>query len=81
MWGAGKVIAFDHKGNHRFELNVPASQPSCVCIGGPNMDLLFITTAKEGVTARALDGNLLIYQLNQTKGVHENFTHPAFYQV
>ena len=48
-------------------LELPVSQPTCVAFGGPNMDILFVTSATEGLTpeqkaSEPLAGSVLIYQ-------------------
>ena len=45
-----------------------------MAIGGPNMDLLFITSAKQGLNKSQLKqddkaGHVFIYQLNDIKGL------------
>lgn len=76
-WGAGKVVRYRPDGSIDLELNLPVSQPSSVAIGGPNLDLLFVTSSKLGLSdtqlaAQPLAGNLFIYQLHGIKGVLEN---------
>lgn len=66
-WGASQVVRYTPSGEVDLVLNVPASQPSCVTFGGPNLDMLFVTTARENLSAEALNaeaeaGNVLIYQ-------------------
>lgn len=52
-WGAGQVVRYTSDGKTDRVLNVPASQPTCVTFGGPDFELLFITSAKGGL----VDGN------------------------
>jgi sugar lactone lactonase YvrE len=35
-------------------IDVPATQPTCVAFGGENLDLLFVTSAREGLDDDAL---------------------------
>ena len=76
-WGAGKVVRYRPDGSIDLELTLPVSQPSSVAIGGPNLDLLFVTSSRLGLSdaqlaAQPLAGNLFIYQLHGIQGVLEN---------
>jgi L-arabinonolactonase len=67
MWGSGKVIRYDNKGQPADELVLPVSQPTCVAFGGSSMNQIFVTSAKIGLTAEQLQkepqaGDLLIYR-------------------
>jgi sugar lactone lactonase YvrE len=47
------------------------SQVSCCCFGGPNLDILFITTAGEGKAAASKEphaGGLYAIKLDGVKG-------------
>ena len=68
QWGGSKVVRYDSNGNIDFSISLPVSQPSCVAIGGPNLDWLIITSAKQGLPEHKLlleplAGNVFIYQL------------------
>ena len=67
QWGASQVVRYSPSGEVDLVLQVPATQPSCVAFGGPNLDMLFVTTAREGLSPEELAkqseaGNVLIYQ-------------------
>ena len=71
QWGSSKVVRYDNNGNIDLSITLPVSQPSCVALGGPNLDWLMVTTAKHGLpehklSTESLAGNVFIYQL---KGV------------
>lgn len=53
-WGGGKLIRYDPQGRKSGELPVPVEQPSSVCFGGPELDLMFITSARKGLSTEAL---------------------------
>ena len=66
-WGAGSVVRYSPAGEIDYTLTVPVSQPTCVCFGGPDLDLLCVSTAREGLSPEALRmqpeaGNVLIYR-------------------
>ncbi|MFK8049383.1 MAG: SMP-30/gluconolactonase/LRE family protein [Halioglobus sp.] len=67
QWGASQVVRYSPHGEVDLVLKVPASQPSCVAFGGPKLDTLFVTTARENLSADDLAqqseaGNVLIYR-------------------
>ncbi len=64
MWGAGCVRRYSARGGLLGVYPVPASQPTCPCFGGPELDELFLSTAWEGLdreqrSAEPLAGRLL----------------------
>ncbi|WP_440874103.1 SMP-30/gluconolactonase/LRE family protein [Thalassotalea sp. PLHSN55] len=77
QWGGSKVVRYAPNGEINLIQSLLVSQPSCVAIGGPNMDWLIVTSAKQGLTTKQLAkepqaGNLFVYQLNHVKGVEES---------
>jgi len=77
QWGGQRVVRYAPDGSVDLIHEVPTLQPSCIAIGGPNMDWLMITSAKQGLSEHYLErdkhaGNVFIYQLNGVKGVIEN---------
>jgi sugar lactone lactonase YvrE len=58
-WGGGAVVCYDPEGRKRAQIDLPAVQASSCCFGGDNFDILFITTARDGLTNPGeLDGAL-----------------------
>lgn len=55
-WGAGRVVRYDPDGKVDRILKVPATQPTCIAFGGPALDLLFVTSARDGLSAGDLAG-------------------------
>ncbi|WP_046079262.1 SMP-30/gluconolactonase/LRE family protein [Halomonas sp. HG01] len=51
LWGAGKVVRLDREGREIGAIVLPTSQPSCPAFGGPGLASLYITTAREGMSA------------------------------
>lgn len=47
LWGAGAVARFDTQGRETHRLALPASQPTCPVFGGPDLDRLWVTTARK----------------------------------
>jgi sugar lactone lactonase YvrE len=67
-WGAGCVVRYTPDGRIDRTLRVPASQPTCVCFAGPDLDVLCVTTARIGLSAAALlaeqnAGDVFLYRV------------------
>jgi L-arabinonolactonase len=72
QWGGGCVIRYAPDGCVDRVLEVPVSQPSCVAFGGPDLDLLFVTTARDGLTgAETGAGDLFVYNVG-VRGLEES---------
>ncbi|TWX72456.1 SMP-30/gluconolactonase/LRE family protein [Colwellia sp. C1TZA3] len=76
QWGSSKVVRYNDDGEIDFSITLPVSQPSCVALGGPNLDWLIITSAKQGLsqhdlTQKPLSGDVFIYQLQGVTGLVE----------
>jgi sugar lactone lactonase YvrE len=54
-WGSFGVRCYTPEGRLDRQIEVPAKNPSCVTFGGPNLDELFITTARQDMTPQELD--------------------------
>ena len=70
-WGAGRIVRYAPDGTVDRVVDVPASQPSCVAFGGPDLNLLFVTSARDGLKEDALSrqpsaGNLFVYRTDVT---------------
>ena len=69
LWGGSRVAVLDTDGNEISELNLPISQPTCVAFAGDDLNLLCITSAKDGLSANEMKnqphaGSLFIYLTN-----------------
>lgn len=67
QWGSGEVVRYRPDGRIERRVKLPVSQPSCPAFGGPNLDLLMVTTARadlspEQLTEQPLAGALFVYQ-------------------
>lgn len=66
-WGGGCVVCYTPAGEPLHRLKLPLSQVTCVAFGGPGLDWLMVTTARENFTAADLArepaaGDVFIYQ-------------------
>lgn len=72
-WGAGQIVRYATDGAVVGTIALPVTQPTCVAFGGKNMDLLFVTTAREGLSEQVLAaqphaGAVLVYRV-MTQGL------------
>ncbi|QUD88300.1 SMP-30/gluconolactonase/LRE family protein [Phenylobacterium montanum] len=66
-WGAGEVVRHAPDGSVVETISLPISQPTCVAFGGPDLKLMFVTSASDGLTAeerraQPLAGALFIFE-------------------
>ncbi|MCZ7544463.1 MAG: SMP-30/gluconolactonase/LRE family protein [Anaerolineae bacterium] len=55
-WDGWRVVRYDPDGKVEREIPVPAQRPTSVMFGGPNLDELYITTARTGLSTTELEG-------------------------
>ena len=55
LWGSGKVAAYAPDGTFLRAVETGAPQTSCPAFGGAGLRTLFVTSAREGLDARALE--------------------------
>ncbi len=55
-WGAGRVVRYAPDGRAIGALAVPASQPTSIAFGGPDLTTAFVTSARDELDATALAG-------------------------
>ena len=66
-WGSGRVTAYDADGTIHAQIVLPVTQATCIAFGGADLDLLFVTSAREGLSDEQLvrqprAGDLFIYR-------------------
>ncbi|WP_121062542.1 SMP-30/gluconolactonase/LRE family protein [Chachezhania antarctica] len=49
-WGAGQVARYRPDGTFDRAIKVPGSQSTCPAFGGPELDIMYITTARQGLS-------------------------------
>lgn len=67
QWGGSQVVRYSPQGEINAVLELPVTQPTCVCFGGPNLDILFVSTARENLSKEQLEeqpeaGNVFVYK-------------------
>jgi L-arabinonolactonase len=75
-WGAFVVRSYTPDGRVARQIGVPVKNPSCVVLGGQNLDELFITTARQQMTPQDLvampeAGGLYRAALGDVRGLPE----------
>ena len=64
QWGGGRVVRYAPDGRLDRVVEVPISQPTCVTFGGPDLDLLFVTSAHIGLNPPQTGaGDLFVYSV------------------
>ena len=56
-WGAGQVVRFAPDGKVDRVLELSALQPTCLAFGGPEFDVLYVTSATVGLTEEQLSAH------------------------
>ena len=67
QWGAGRVVRYAPDGSVSGSIELPVTQPTCIAFGMAALDHLFVTTAREELSAAALSlqpkaGHLFVYK-------------------
>ena len=67
QWGGSCVARYTPDGRMDSSIPIPTSQPSCVAFGGDDLDLLFVTTARENLACKTLKvephaGDVFVYK-------------------
>lgn len=57
--GGGAVVRLDPKGRVISRLELPVSQPTACAFGGPGLETLYVTTARQKLTAEQLEAQPL----------------------
>jgi L-arabinonolactonase len=67
QWDGSRVVRYAPDGRIERTLPIPTRRPTCVCFGGPHLDLLFVTSARQGLDAATIRrephaGDVFIYR-------------------
>jgi sugar lactone lactonase YvrE len=54
LWNGGAVNRYDSDGSVLAQVELPVARPTSCAFGGPDRDMLFVTTAREGLDDAAL---------------------------
>ena len=81
QWGGSQVIRYTSNGSLDTVIDLPVTQPTCTAIGGENLDLLFISSARQDLSVSQLAqqpkaGSLFIYQIDACGVIDQPFQAP-----
>ncbi|GLQ98087.1 SMP-30/gluconolactonase/LRE family protein [Dyella mobilis] len=75
QWGTGRVIRYAPDGSVRDTLPLSATQPTRPALGGPHLDTLYVTSARDGLSAAQLadepDAGALFHTRVPVRGLAE----------
>lgn len=66
QWGASKLTRYSPGAAVMDVLEIPATKPTCPAFGGPDLDKLFITTARTNGRGGQHGGSILVYDVGVT---------------
>lgn len=81
QWAGGRIVRYSPDGSIDAIIKTPCSQPTCVAFGGRDLQYLFVTSARDGLSSDALReqpeaGNLFIYETPFTGIADKCFVQP-----
>lgn len=76
VWDSWRIARYSPQGQEMLRIRMPVSRPTSCCFGGPNLDVLFITSASLRLNQRALEaaplsGSLFALQVPGVRGLPE----------
>lgn len=72
QWGASRVVRYAPDGAVDRIIETPALQPSCVALGGPSLNILYVSSARVGMAEPAThDGALFAQTMADVCGIAE----------
>jgi sugar lactone lactonase YvrE len=77
VWGGGEVRCYTPQGRLTHTVRVPVPQPTAPCLGGPDGNRLFVTTARYGLDAAStgVSGAVFVAEV-ATRGLPAQAYHP-----
>lgn len=77
VWGASRLVRYRPDGQIDRVIETPVTQPTCAVFGGPNLDTLYLTSARIGLDDASLSktpdaGALFALPLTDVRGVPES---------
>lgn len=81
QFGGARVQRFLADGRRDIRVDLPVSQVTCACFGGPRLDRLYITTARENFTAEQAEaeptaGGIFVAEVGSTGLPESRFAGP-----
>ena len=69
QWGGWRVVRYRPDGSVDRIVQMPVEQPTSCCFGGANLDVLFVTSARNGLDREALEQSPLSGSVFALSGV------------
>lgn len=76
QWGAARIAVYGSRGQFLKALDVPAAQVTCPAFGGSDLTTLYVTSATEGLDAKAFDAMPNQGQTFEITGVAKGLPEP-----
>lgn len=77
-WDFGAVIRVTPQGDVDCTIELPVARPTNCIFGGPNLEILFVTSARVGLTPEQLEGCPLSGSVFAVSGAGQGIAVPAF---
>ena len=76
MWDAWHVVRYAPDGREIQRIRMPVPRPTSCCFGGPNLDILYVTSASVRLSEQALaeaplSGSLFAMKIPGVRGLPE----------
>lgn len=76
MWDEWCIARFDPEGREMTRVRMPVPRPTSCCFGGPNLDILYVTSARvrlaqDVLKSAPLSGSLFAVQIPGVRGIPE----------
>jgi len=55
QWAGGRIVRFSPKGDIDQIIKIPVPNPTCLCFGGKDLDIIYVTTARMTLSPEILD--------------------------
>jgi L-arabinonolactonase len=78
QWGGNRIVRYGPEGVETDRVDVPTAQPSCVAFGGTKLGTLYITSARIGLDAQALQHDLQAGGVFIATPAHKGLEEPVF---
>lgn len=78
QWGGAQIICLSAEGEDIKTLAVPAGNVTAMCFGGPTLDTMYVTTARDGLSAAVLERYPLTGSLFQFPNLGHGLPEPLF---
>lgn len=61
-WAGSRVVRFDPQGRVERVVDMPVAKPTCPAFGGPELDIVYVTSASVGPDRQPLSGGIFAFE-------------------